>query len=280
VSATLRFRIEAPAAEAERLVAALHEAGTLGVEERDLAAGRVVLLAWFSGAGSRPEILALADEARGVSVEGPEAEPDADWDQVWREGLAPRRVGPLWIRPSWCAAAGEPELVIDPERAFGSGEHASTRLALRLLLDALRPGDELLDVGTGSGLLALGALRCGAARAVGIDVDPVACACARSNAARNGLALPVACATLDALDAGSRFDVVVANLIRRRLEPWIPRIAGAARRAVVLSGLLPSDVESVLALAASSGLREADRASEEQTDDRWTALALHARSRQ
>ena len=92
---------------------------------------RPELLAYFSSEGdAAAQALGLADPARRIAVSGAEPVPDTDWEQEWRSGLAPRRIAGLWIRPSFCAASGEPELVIDPQQAFGSGEHASTRLAL------------------------------------------------------------------------------------------------------------------------------------------------------
>jgi ribosomal protein L11 methyltransferase len=130
------YRIAAPQDERERLLAELSSLGTLGVEEREAE-----MLAYFrpDGAGVS-NLQALADPERRISVSGPERVPDADWEREWRSGLAPRLVAGVWIRPSFCASAGEPELVIDPQQAFGSGEHASTRLALKLLLESPRRG--------------------------------------------------------------------------------------------------------------------------------------------
>ena len=273
----LRFRIDAPVGTWDVLIAELHELGTLGVEERD-DASPPHLVAWFAEASGASPVHALADPERRIAVSQPERVPDADWERRWREGLEPRRVGPLWIRPSWCASHGDPELTIDPERAFGSGEHASTRLALRLLLDALRPDDALLDVGTGSGVLGLGALRLGASAAIGIDIDPVAIANARANAARNRLPLRLVTGTPDALAPASRFDLVAANLLIARLHPLLPRLAAHTRRGLVLSGYLEDERDRVERGTARCGLGVKRRASELQSGDRWCAAWLvHAR---
>jgi ribosomal protein L11 methyltransferase len=289
MSATLCYRIEAPRREWDRLLGELHELGTLGVIECDPDVPRPYLLAYFdAGSPSSRRALELRNAARGIRVAQPEPVPDTDWEARWREGLAPRRVGALWIRPSWCDSAGLPELVIDPERAFGSGEHATTRLALRLLTDALVPGDSVLDLGTGSGVLGLGALRCGAARALGVDIDPVAVRCARGNAARNRLPLALVAGTLDALDPDARFGVVVANMLWSRLEAQIPRLVRHTGRVLVISGFLAAEHERVARTLAEAGVVPGPPAWEEQSGDTWgvvlcepTAVAEdHVRDRQ
>ena len=114
--------------------------------------------------------------------------PVEDWTSRWREGLSPRRIGRLTISPSWVAPREDDRLlvVIDPETAFGTGEHGSTRSVLQLLDRWVRPGQRVLDLGSGSGILSIAAIKLGAGRAVGIDIDPEAEAVARENAARNG----------------------------------------------------------------------------------------------
>lgn len=277
------FRIAAPEPEHERLIAELSTLGTLGVEERG------ELLAYFAAeSAGAARVLELADAPRRISVYGPEPVPETDWEAEWRRGLAPRRIGGLWLRPSFCASAGQPELVIDPQQAFGSGEHASTRLALELLLAALRPGESVLDVGTGSGILALAALRMGAGRALGLDTDPVALGNAAENRARNGLPLALYCGSLDALAPDARFDVSVANLLLHELLPCLPALLARTRRALVLSGQLERERERLdAALAESrtaltdSGFALADERFESQNGERWCArLLVHGDSRQ
>jgi ribosomal protein L11 methyltransferase len=114
-----------------------------------------------------------------------------DWSVRWREGLGPRRIEQLTIIPSWLPEAADPDpltIVLDPETAFGSGEHGSTRVALTLLARLLRRGDRVLDLGSGSGILAIAAIKLGADRAIGIDVDLEANEVAIRNAVRNGVA--------------------------------------------------------------------------------------------
>jgi len=241
------------------------------VEERETE-----LLAYFPAEGAPlAELRALADRARAIAVSGPEPVPERDWEELWRAGLGPRRIGKLWVRPSFAPSQGSPELVIDPQQAFGSGEHASTRLALGLVLDELRPGDAVLDVGTGSGILALGALRLGADRAVGFDLDPVAIANAAENRARNALRLALFAGPLDALAPDARFDLAVANLLLHELLPCLHALAGRARRALVLSGYLASERARLEAALATSPWRTVRESSEVQSGDRWCARLLH-----
>ena len=281
--ASLLVRIEAPEAESERLIAELWSLGTSGVEERPLEArpSHIELRAYFAADGAPLAALrALESPEQRVTVREPEPVEERDWEVSWRAGLAPRRIGALWVRPSFCASAGTPELVIDPQQAFGSGEHATTRLSLELLQEQLRPSDSLLDLGTGTGILGLGALRQGAARALGLDSDPVAIANAAENRARNALPLALACATLDALADTARFDVVVANLLLHELLACLDSLAARARRVLILSGYLARE-RAVLDRALAGGTWQQVRESSEiQSGDRWCArVLLHAAAR-
>ncbi len=271
---TWRFRIDAAPHQVERLVAELWSLETLGLEETDRG-----VIAYFDGARApalRDALACLPDLAIGDA----EAVADEDWELEWRRGLAPRRIGRIWIRPSWCGSAGKPELVIDPRQAFGSGEHASTRLALELLLDALEPGDRVLDVGTGSGILLLAALRLGAS-GLGVEIDPVACANAGDNARTNGLPARFIAGSLEAVSRAERFEVVAANMLWSRLEPWVPRICEHAARLVVLSGHLDRERERVHAHMRRAGWALEREAREPQSGDLWCASRWrHARARQ
>ena len=268
------FRIEVGPREFERLVAELWSLDTLGLEETDFG-----VIAYFGGA-EPPALRDALARLPGLVIGEAEFVASQDWEHEWRRGLEARRIGPLWIRPSWCQSRGRPELVIDPRQAFGSGEHASTRLALELLLAALGPRDRVLDVGTGSGILLLAAMRFGAS-GVGVEMDPVACANALDNARANALAPRLVVGSVDALAPGERFQVVVANLLWSRLEPLLPRLRRHAERVVVLSGYLQSERDRVYAQMAGEDWTLEREASEAQTGDLWCASCWsHVRVRQ
>jgi ribosomal protein L11 methyltransferase len=158
-----------------------------------------------------------------------------DWSTRWREGLGPRRVEQLTIVPSWLPEAFEPDpltVVLDPETAFGSGEHGSTRVALTLLARLLRKGDRVLDLGSGSGILTIAAIKLGAASAIGIEIDPEANQVAARNAARNGVADRVEFLDGDAATLAGLLgpvDLLLSNILRSVNTALLPVIAAALR---------------------------------------------------
>ncbi len=209
-------------------------------------------------------------------------EPDRDWGESWREDLEPRRVGRrLVVAPSWTDPEAAPDdlvLTVDPGMAFGTGEHGSTRGVLRLMEEAVEPGDRVLDVGTGSGILALAAVRLGADRVVALDVDADALEVARGNLERNGVAGSVdllrarADARRLALLEPARFDLLAANILARVLVPLLGplRRLAAPDAALVLGGVLEREASGVREAAASAGWRT----SAEVVDEGWWSVRL------
>lgn len=178
---------------------------------------------------------ATLHEALGadVHVEGRPLEP-VDWTERWREGLGPRQFGRLLVAPSWAPMAPVPGveavLVLDPEMAFGSGEHGSTRGALTLLEAHLRPGMTMLDLGSGSGILAIAAVLLGARLAIGVEVDDEAIPVAVRNADRNGVAGRVRFVEGDAgllAPLLGPVDLVVSNILRTVNVTLLPAIHSA-----------------------------------------------------
>ncbi|WCO68313.1 50S ribosomal protein L11 methyltransferase [Iamia majanohamensis] len=205
---------------------------------------------------------------------------------AWRAHAQVVTVGPrLVVRPPWVplgpVVPGAVVVEVDPGAAFGHGAHPTTRLCLAAVeaMLAARPGVTVLDVGCGSGVLAVAAAALGAERVVAVDVDPVAIDVTRENAARNDVEAVVDARLVDAEDADDplgaapgRADLVVANIgagALRALAPHLRSRVGADGR-LVLSGLLdPPDAEVV---AAHAPLVEVRRA----TEDGWVALTLAA----
>jgi len=204
---------------------------------------------------------------------------DQDWNRTWAASLEPIRPGRrLRIRQSWHApdpSFGGIELVLDPRRAFGTGYHATTQMVLQWLEDTITGGERVLDIGTGSGILSMAALRLGAASALAVDVDADAVECAREYAAANrfGGEIEFRVASFEALDGGG-FDAVLANIDGRTLPslcPHLPRFL-KARGAACFSGLQKADYWEI-----SNALKDAgfQIAAHRQMGE-WIALEIAA----
>ena len=209
-----------------------------------------------------------------VTVALREIEP-VDWSVRWRDGIGVRRVGRLALVPSWLpvpeAAAS---VIIDPEMAFGSGEHGSTRAALALLERLLRPGEFVLDLGSGSGILAIAAVRLGARGALGIEIDPEAIPVANRNAERNGVSAQVRFLEGDAEDlaplAGPA-DLVVSNILRGPNIQLLPAIRAALRPGgqAIFAGMEAPEASLFRPALVAEGFVPGD----EVIDEGWWSIA-------
>jgi ribosomal protein L11 methyltransferase len=278
------IRVRAEAELAGRLVAEAWEAAHAGLEERECQ-GRGAIFLLYTEAGQAEVVrrAALRIVRDLAAVGAAEPVPEQDWSRSWKAGLRAIVVSPrLVVRPSFIShrlASGQGEIVIDPGQAFGTGHHASTLLALRLLESALAElaaPAHVLDVGTGSGVLALCALRLGAALALAFDRDPQAVHEASANARANGLSGSL---HLFAGDVGALrpdpVDLLVANLLSSELLPLLPSLAARLREGGrgIFSGLLASERERTAAALRASGLCVLDeRRSPDERGEVWLAL--------
>lgn len=201
---------------------------------------------------------------------------DRNWNEVWEATIRPIRVTDrIIIAPSWHPPEPDGDVIvltIDPKMSFGTGYHETTRLMLKLIERHLRTGDTVLDVGTGTGVLAIAALKLGALRAVGVDNDDWSFANARENAVLNGVAerLAIRLGDLAVIDEKG-FGMIVANIQKNVIEAMLPdlvrRLAPAGR--LLLSGLLLVDRDAMLRSLAAVGLNVID----ERTENEWVAFA-------
>ncbi|MBT9569102.1 MAG: 50S ribosomal protein L11 methyltransferase [Thiobacillus sp.] len=266
-------RILVDSKQAEPLSDALMEAGALSVSLEDADAGTVdetplfgepdyptaelwansiaaVLLDEHADVAA---ILKIAADQAGVAVPidyTVERVAEQDWVRLTQSQFDPIPITPrLWIVPTWHDAPDSSaiNLKLDPGLAFGTGSHPTTRLCLRWLDAHLGGGETLLDYGCGSGILAIAAVKLGAARVDGVDIDRQAVTASNDNAELNEVkatfCLP------DALPSGS-YDIVVANILTNPLKGMAPMLAGRVRAGgqLVLSGILAEQAEDVIAV--------------------------------
>lgn len=270
---------------ADRVVAEVWAAGALGVEERSLSEG-IELVIYLS----RPKESAIRAVLQGLLAseriqETSEPLGAMDWSEAWKDGLEAIVISPrLMVRPSFVECPledGQHELIVDPGQAFGTGGHESTRLALEWVDELSRSSGRagrVLDVGTGSGVLGLAAVKLGARWALGFDLDPEAVAEARRVATGNGLGggLALFAGPINALGEG-HFDLVLVNLLRSEMLPIAEEIATklSPEGDLVLSGLLDSDRSVVLAAFAVFGLEErGERTLRDASGAVWSAPLL------
>jgi ribosomal protein L11 methyltransferase len=255
--------------EAELVLAELLELAPGGVEETD--EGAVVEYAVYGAPGELPALPDLRAAAGGALVEVTTSEVPDDWGERWKAFHEPVQVGPLLVRPPWTSPRdGLIDVVIDPGQAFGTGAHPTTRLCLELLLE-LEPGGALVDLGCGSGVLAIAAARLGWSPALGIDHERESVQATLDNAAANGVTVQARRHDLLRDGPAPGAPTVLANLLR----PLLLRVAhdgfaGAAPHALVASGLLAHEGDEVAAAFARHGLRETAR----RHGGEWVALLL------
>jgi len=278
----IRLALKVSRPDAERVLAELLELVPAGVEEVD--AGDEVEYAVYGAPGELPALPDLRAAAGGALLEVSTSEVADDWADRWRAFHRPLTVaGRVHVRPPWAppGAAGLVDVVIDPGRAFGTGAHATTKLSLELLVALADervaaqavPGSlgSLLDLGCGSGVLAIAAAKLGFAPVAALDHDPLAVQATADNARANGVALELRRSDLRAepLPAGS-LTTVLANLLRPLLLVLADRLPDRPPRTLIASGLLAGEADEIAAAFAARGLRERDR----RLEGEWAALAL------
>jgi ribosomal protein L11 methyltransferase len=264
----IRLAVRVRRERAEIALAELLELAPGGVEETDL--GDAIEYAVYGAPGELPELPDLQAAAGDDLVEVTTREVPDDWADRWRQFHTPIVVaGRLRVRPPWAEPeAGMLDVVIDPGRAFGTGAHATTRLCLELLAER-EPSGPLLDVGCGSGVLAIAAAKLGFAPVAGVDHEVESVDATRENARVNGVEVDVARADLRR-DPLPWAPTVTANLLRPLLLQLAERVPADAPHTLIASGLLRHEADEVAAAFAAVGLREAAR----RVEGEWGAVLL------
>jgi ribosomal protein L11 methyltransferase len=277
----IRLALRVRRADAEIVLAELLALAPAGVEETDVAAD-VVEYAVYGAPGELPALPDLRAAAGDALVDVATTEVADDWAERWRAFHQPVTVGGrLHVRAPWHppGPAGAHDIVIDPGQAFGTGAHATTRMCLELLLDLDldEPPGSVVDLGCGSGVLAIAAAKLGHGPVLGVDHDPLALEATAHNAAVNGVEVAVRGYDLTRDGPAPAAPLVLANLLgpllRRLAAEGFDEVGGAAPRALVASGLLADEAAGVAAAFARRGLHERTR----RTYGEWAALVLAPR---
>jgi ribosomal protein L11 methyltransferase len=273
------IRVAVPAADADDAADAMWQAGAIAIEERDTPSG-LLLVAGAAPGADIDGLLAAVDRRWPAEVVAVDIDAALD---AWKPFARAVRVGDrLVVRPPWVPAppvGGAVDVVIDPGRAFGSGPHASTRLALAALERLVGGGERVLDAGCGSGVLGIAALALGAVEVVGVDHDPAAIAASRANATRNRFddRFTVSDGTLDEVAASDGpFDLVAANLLLPDLVALTPALRAVltANGSLVVSGVVVDQRQPLVAAATRSGLVPV----REEAADGWLAVTFAGRT--
>lgn len=287
--ALIKLLLDLPSELADSAAQLLIELGAGGVEEQSGERGARLIVYGDDErvvrALSERARAALADhglsEAEGALSIRVEVDNDSDWDTAWTRHLSPQAITPHWIvQPVWDTTPpphGMRSILIRPTLAFGDGAHVTTRLAARAVEQfcLALPGARVLDVGTGTGVLSIVAALSGASTVVALDVDGVALAAARENAALNGVRDAIRFEDA-ASELSAKFDLIVANLLPRDLLGEAERLALRAVdcRELVVTGFLADQVEGIEGRFAELGLVHAGRVDE----DGWSLIVLQRSS--
>ena len=225
--------------------------------------------------GVRTQIESLRTALLALGVDDVIDEPfvEVDWENEWKKFFKPRRVGSHFVvRPTWesfDALPGDKVIILDPGQAFGTGDHPTTRMCLEYLEMQVAPSNSVLDLGCGSGILAVGAKMVGAGETLAIDIDPIAVEVAKENITRNNVEVKTAVGDVLELQLESRWDIVVSNIISATLINLAPDAAYALRPGGkwIVSGIITQNWSDVKKAAEKSGFTYIEHCEE----DGWNA---------
>ena len=274
---TLELTLALPASEHDRYLALLEAVATGFVQDDAALQAYVPADRWATADHEALEARLAADgypdalTTRALAAK--------NWNAVWEDALSPVRAGPFLLCPTSAdvppGQADATVLRIDPEMSFGTGHHATTRLALQLLAGGPLTGRRVLDVGTGTGVLAIAACRLGAAAALGVDTNPNAVRNARENVRRNGVedCVTVKDGSMDVVPE-IPYDLVTANITRSVLLDLLPVLVSRLHNdgILLLSGLLRPQRDELIGATEAHDLH----LDAEQTEDGWWAARFMA----
>lgn len=285
MEAHIRFDIIVPDHLQDWLIAELSEWSFEGFEQHDRLVSAYIPQSKLTDSIRDSLEQWLRSQSQQCYVEYEERIEQQNWNRQWEESITARPVGRFLIKPTWSEVAESDELItlyVDPKMSFGTGYHETTRLMLYMLPDYVKGGEQVLDVGSGTGILAIAALKLGAERARAVDNDQWCYDNGTENAQLNGVVtrMQVEQVDLDQTDAQERllagrtngYDLMIANINRNVLIEHAELLAGlvAEGGTLLLSGLLTGDEAVVLRCEAYQRMQTVQR----QQENEWVGLAL------
>lgn len=265
----LSVTVDVPEAESEWIQTVLTEAGAAGLEVRDGSSpqlpdvrspkkGDAIIVAFYDDQANADEAVAAVKEHVPQAAIVVEPVIEQDWSVAWRERIKSVTVGRLWVGPPWekpNAPSDKVCLFIEPKMAFGTGDHPTTSLCLAAVDEFMKtnPGCSVLDVGTGTGVLAFAAKKLGSGLTIAVDNDPVSVELAKECAEENGLSgIELSEKTLEQIPG--TFDLVLANILANTLIALAPLIAPKVKHRLVMAGVLVPQADEVRAAYVAQGL--------------------------
>jgi ribosomal protein L11 methyltransferase len=277
---TVELTLTVPALEHDRYVGLLENRAT-GFQQTDAALTAYVPTEKWSADAREALAARLRADGYGDAL-SLRLLADQNWNADWEAAMSPVRVGPFLLCGTDAEVPSEHAdatlLRIDPEQSFGTGHHATTRLCLHLIGDTVASGDTVVDVGTGTGVLAIAACRHGARSALGVDTDPRAVDNARDNARRNDVAdcVTIREGSVEAVPEHTAADIVAVNITMEPLRSMLPTLRSrlSTDGTLLLSGLLTSQRDQMRTALADHNLVP----DTEKTEDGWWAVRCRPRT--
>jgi ribosomal protein L11 methyltransferase len=259
----------------ENLIAELQEMDFDAFEQQDNKIITFVVKERFNDVHREHIERLLAGYPGNGFIQSEEVDADQNWNEAWEQTIKPQQIGPFFVKPTWSRRKSPSEAIlleIDPKMSFGTGYHETTRLILKLLPDIVRPGHKVLDAGTGTGILAIAALKLNAEYAFGFDIDAWSITNARENMLLNKVEerMEVELGSVEVIPSDKEFDLILANINRNTLldlmASLVRHLSGEGN--LILSGLLESDEARIGREANRLGLKKIKKVREKE----WIAV--------
>jgi ribosomal protein L11 methyltransferase len=273
----LKLVIVIPSEYQESLIAELFEMDFEGFEQEDDRLLAYIPQNRFTDV-SRQEIEQWLSSLReNCYIESEEVEETRNWNEEWEQTIKEQVIGKFYVRPTWLS--GNPPddkilLEIDPKMAFGTGYHETTRLMLRAIPAYVKKGDHILDVGTGTGILSIAAIKVGAESALGFDIDEWSYSNANENTLLNNVSdkITIRQGSMEIVAPDARYDVILANINRTTILSMDKELVDHLDEngMLILSGVLETEREIIL---QNKNFRKLNLVHEDQEGE-WIVLVL------